>query len=107
MKRMLKSIARLKIGQSALVALLICSTALASGCAGLRPFPTKTVWEADLQAKVCGEYRVVDVNRLLFKHIKDHPINKCDGVFGFSAEDMPKVLDWSRDAIKKCAEKCR
>lgn len=42
---------------------------------------------------------------MLFEHDSDLPIMSCDGVFGFSTVDTPKVMDWGRDAIdygKKC-----
>lgn len=91
------------------VKLLISLTAilLLSGCAGLAPFPTNMVWETDLKAGVCGQYKVVNPEKLQFAHVRDWPLSKCDGTFGFSAEDVPKVFDWARTAIQKCKQGCK
>jgi hypothetical protein len=63
-------------------------------------FPAKYIWEVDLKSNACGQYEIVDPKALKFKHIKDWPIEKCDGVFGFSTTEIPRVLDWCSDMIK-------
>lgn len=73
------------------------------GCAGLRPFPTKTLIEYDARHKVCGQYEIVDAETFKFKYIKDIP---CVSIFGFSETDIPKVLNWARDAQKHAKEHC-
>lgn len=106
MLQMLKAIKLRKIESTLLSLLLTCLTALSlSGCAGLKPFPSDYVYEVDLHHQVCGKYKIVDKERMLFEHDSDLPIMSCDGVFGFSTVDTPKVMDWGRDAIdygKKC-----
>lgn len=76
-----------------------------SGCASLKPFPAKYIYEVDTTYDVCGKYVIVDPESLQIDYVDDLPMTACDGVFGFSAEDMPKVLDWSEEAIKKAKEK--
>lgn len=81
--------------------------ASSAACSGLKPFPTKTIYEIDLKDNTCGEYVLTDMENLKFKWIKDHPLNDCDGTFGFASQDIPKVLDWASDAIKACKGKCK
>ncbi len=78
-----------------------------SACSGLRPFPTDRVWEWDPKSDVCGEYKIVDAKNLKVVHVRDVPRAQCPAIFGFTAKAIPKVLDWSADAIKKCADKCK
>lgn len=68
-------------------------------CAKLPEFPAEFIFEADMQSKVCGKWKIIDKERLLVEHVQDLPLEKCHGIFGFSVNDMPKVLDWSRVAI--------
>lgn len=106
MLKMLPTIWPRKIESTLLKLLLTCLTALSlSSCAGLKKFPTDYVYEVDLHRQICGKYKIVDKERMLFEHDSDLPIMSCDGVFGFSTVDTPKVMDWGRDAIdygKKC-----
>lgn len=76
-------------------------------CNTLPKFPTKNVFEVDLQNNVCGMYEITDFERLLFKHVKDLPIESCQGVFGFSANKIGPVMNWSRDVIQKYKDKCK
>lgn len=75
-----------------------------SGCATLRPFPAKYLYEIDTIYGVCGKYVIVDPETLQYDYVEDLPLFQCNGVFGFSTEDIPKVLDWSEEAIKKAKE---
>lgn len=90
---------------------LICSIGVLSftaGCAGLDPFPADRLWEVDLRSKNCGEYVISQSGEnLSFRHLKDHPLSECPNVFGFSAKDIPKVIDWSEDAIRFAKRKCK
>lgn len=79
-----------------------------SGCAGLRKFPAKYVYENDLKGGVCGQFEITATRpKLQFKHVKDLPASYCGGVFGFSTGDMPKVLDWSDEAQNYAEKKCK
>lgn len=72
-------------------------------CAGLRPFPTDTLIEYDSKNKVCGQYKIVDPENFEFKYVKDIP---CPDVFGFLSRDVPKVLDWEKDAKSYAKQHC-
>jgi hypothetical protein len=76
-------------------------------CASLKKFPAEYLYEVDMDNKVCGEYKVVDSERLLFEHVRDLPINSCNGVFGFSDKKIGPVLNWGRDAIIYVREHCK
>lgn len=65
------------------------------------------MYEIDTANDTCGVYAIVDQERVIFEHREDRPLSACAGVFGFSTEDTPKVLDWSRDRIKDAKEKCQ
>lgn len=97
---MRKNTETLKPVQNVSKLLLICSTLLLVSCQGAPVFPTKTLWEVDTDFGVCGEYEITDLKNYKYRHVKDWPIEKCNGVFGFSAEDRPKVISWLK-AIKK------
>lgn len=88
--------------------LLIFLTALSlSACDNLPKFPTDRVWEADTQYKVCGEYRIVDVKKMQVAHVKDWPIERCNGVFGFQTNDIGKVFRWSEKAQEYVEKNCK
>lgn len=78
-----------------------------TSCSGLKKFPTKYIYEIDLDHKVCGKYEIVDPEQFSFKHVADLPLNSCNGVFGFSTDSVGLVLDWSKDAIQKFNQKCQ
>lgn len=88
--------------------LLICSTAVGvlSCCAGLKPFPTKDLFEYDAKNKVCGQYVLVDEENLKYDWVKDLPVNQCPSIFGFRSKDIPKVLDWGTDAKDYARNNC-
>jgi hypothetical protein len=65
------------------------------------------MFEVDVTNNVCGVYDIVDQERILFTHKEDLPLSSCNGVFGFSTSDTPKVIDWVRDRIKEAKEKCQ
>lgn len=71
------------------------------------PFPAKEIFEIDIANRVCGVYELTDSERVLWEHKEDRPLEACDGVFGFSREDTPKVQNWTRDRIKEAKEKCQ
>lgn len=83
-------------------ALLLISL-IVMGCAGLKPFPVRTLIEYDNKFKVCGMYEIVDLENLKYEYVKDIP---CPSVFGFSSKDVPKVLDWAKDAQSYAKQKC-
>lgn len=84
--------------------LWLSSIGLLSACSGLRPFPTDTLIEYDARFKVCGQYKIVDPENFKFQYVKDIP---CPSVFGFTSQDVPKVLDWAADAKKYVRDRCR
>jgi hypothetical protein len=82
-----------------------CSIAiLLSCCAGLKKFPTDTLYEYDAVNKVCGQYKIVDFEHFKFEFVKDVA---CPSVFGFSAQDIPKVLNWAQDAQDYARQHCQ
>lgn len=98
------------LAQIAFLGLLTFSIAIAAislGCAQVPKFPVKYIWETDVRNGVCGQYEIIDPKRLQVKHIKDWDLTKCDGVFGFSTEDTPKVLDWCSDLIVLAEKNCQ
>lgn len=81
---------------------------LLASCAGLKPFPTDRLWEYDRKDRVCGEYQITHYEpKLRFKHLKDHALDKCPAIFGFSSSDIADVLDWSEDAVAYSKKHCR
>lgn len=78
-----------------------------SGCSGLRKFPSDRLWEFDARENVCAEYRITDPEGFRFVHVRDVPRDKCPSIFGFTTVEIPKVLDWGRDAVKYGKEKCK
>jgi len=77
-----------------------------SGCGKDAPvFPVKNIYEVDLDFNVCGEYKINQKTRMK-EHVKDYPIEKCNGVFGFQAEDVPKIDDWIDDMIRYLKKQC-
>lgn len=109
MKPMLLNTKLQKIESKRFAQVLICSivTVVLSSCAGLKKFPAKYVYEVDLGNKVCGQYEITAYRpKLQFKHANDLSLNSCNGVFGFSTSDMPKVLDWADAAADAAEKKC-
>jgi hypothetical protein len=102
MQKMLTNIMSRQIVPTKLKLLLIFSTVLLVSCD--KPFPAKRMYETDTTNGVCGVYEISDFDRLLFTHVEDLPLGACNGTFGFSTEDTPKVLNWTRDAIQKAKE---
>ena len=95
-----------KIVKSALALHLTLLIVILSGCSKVPVFPSKYIWEVDIKSGVCGQYEIIDPKNFKSKHIKDWPIAKCDGVFGFSTSDIPKVLNWCSDMVV-LAGKCK
>jgi hypothetical protein len=84
---------------------------LLSGCAGVEKFPASHIYEVDYdrskQEWVCGEYMITDYERLLFRHVADHKLDRCLGVFGFESKDVANVLSYTRRAIASAKERCK
>jgi hypothetical protein len=70
-------------------------------------FPAKEMFEIDIANETCGVYELTDAERVLWTHKEDRPLGSCDGVFGFSRSDTPKVQDWVRDRVEEAKEKCQ
>lgn len=88
--------------------LWICLIGFAiSSCAGAPKFPTKDVWETNIKFDVCRQYEIYDFVNFKFKHVKDWPLNKCNGVFGFSTPDVPMIFDWGYDMQEYVQKKCK
>lgn len=104
MKKTSLNILQHKIALRRLKLLLICLMALALVSCG-DPFPAKFMYEIDIKNQTCGVYKIIDEERVLVEHFEDRPLSACDGVFGFSTEDTPKVMNWTRDVIKDAKEK--
>jgi hypothetical protein len=56
---------------------------------------------------VCGEYQIIDFENMKVRHVKDWPLSKCNGVFGFSTPDAPKVLRWGEKTQAYIKEHCK
>jgi hypothetical protein len=56
---------------------------------------------------VCGEYRIVDAKKMQVAHVRDWPIEKCNGVFGFATGDIGKVFRWSEKAQAYVEKNCK
>lgn len=80
---------------------------LLTSCAGAPLFPTKTIWEVDLVSGVCEQYEIIDPDNFTIKPVQAWRIDKCHGVFGFSTEDTPKVLDWAMDMKTYAKTHCK
>lgn len=86
---------------------LTCLTALTVSCAGLKKFPTDRIYEFDPKTPICAEYKIVNYEKLQYKWVQDIPFEKCPAIFGFKAEEIPKVLDWTEDAIAYSKRHCK
>jgi len=108
MPPMLLSMRKLRAVLSVLKPLRIYCLALAiSACNNAPPFPTDKIFETSTADNVCGEYKVIDAKTLNFKHVRDWPLEKCNGVFGFSTSDIPKVLRWGEKTQAYVKERCK
>ncbi len=76
-----------------------------TSCTGTPDFPAEHIYEVDHEFGVCGKYKIVE-DPLDISHVKDLPLEECRGVFGFQAEDVGHVLDWTRSRIDEAKEKC-
>ncbi len=105
MMKTLKGIVRLSLAKTVCKQLSLYSIGLLlSCCAGVPKFPTEQLIEYDAKNKVCGQYRITDVEHFKFEHVKDID---CPSVFGFTAEDVPKVLNWAQDVQDYAHEHCK
>ena len=93
---------KLKAHSAYLTALLLLTS-----CTGLKPFPTKFIYEVDLKNGVCGQYKIVDPEKLKFDHVADLPLSNCNGVFGFASDKVGLVFNWAETAIQKCKGQCQ
>lgn len=106
--QILKNIKPLKIDWIRLKPLKTCLIAsLSVACNGAPKFPTDRIFEVDLDSKICGEYQLVDPKKYEFRHIKDHALSRCNGVFGFQTPDIPKVLRWADKTQDYINDKCK
>lgn len=78
-----------------------------SGCEKAPKFPTRSLWEVDAGNNVCGEYEITEGSKYSARHVKDWPMEKCNGVFGFSTEDIPKVITWAEDMQSYAKRRCK
>ncbi len=76
------------------------------GCAGLRPFPEKYIYEFDPKEPICGQYQIVDEANLKYEWVRDIPFKQCPAIFGFTSKQIPNVLNWGRDAKVYAQEHC-
>lgn len=60
-----------------------------------------------MQAKVCGEYKIVNPEKFQFEHVRDLPLEACQGVFGFKDTDIAAIIDWSEDMQNYVKNKCQ
>lgn len=72
-------------------------------CSSVPKFPTSTLIEYDAKNKVCGKYRITDPEHFKFEYVGDI---QCPDIFGFTASDIPKVLDWGQDLIDYGKQHC-
>lgn len=75
-----------------------------SGCASAPQFPTDKIVEHPANADVCGLYQIVNFENYTVKYIGDIT---CPAVFGFTASDTPKVLDWMKDMRAYAEAHCK
>lgn len=90
--------------------MVVIAILLISSCAevGIAPFPVGRIYEADYKSKVCGEWHIYGRDeKIYFKHVADHALSKCDGVFGFQAEEIGKVRNWINDTIQTGKRRCK
>jgi len=76
-------------------------------CSEAPKFPAKYIYEVDLQNDVCGKYEIIDSKKMTVRHVADLSLSQCQGVFGFSSKDIPKIFDWSADVQKMISERCK
>lgn len=76
-------------------------------CSGAPKPPDVKPHDIDLVHKVCGEFKIVNYEQLKFEWVADHPIEKCDGYFAFSAEDMVKIKNYIKDMKRYAEQVCQ
>lgn len=64
-------------------------------------FPQVNLFSTDFENKVCGEWEIVDRRNLKWKLLAEHPIEKCNIMFGFDPKGFSKVKNWARDIQRK------
>lgn len=75
-----------------------------------KSFPTPPdlhPYDIDLEHGVCGEFKIVDKENMVFEFVKDHNISTCDGFFALSPEEMQSLKIYLRDARQTWEKKCK
>lgn len=117
MKRILQDTTMRLAKQNRCKLLLIFLTAIVASCAGAPEFPTRDLWETHIRVydntdgtkrlvEMCRQYDIYDPENFKFRHVRDWPLVKCHGVFGFSTSDAPKIFDWAEDMQDHVKKEC-
>lgn len=118
MNRMLRNITMRPVRLNLFKLLLIFLTGLVVSCAGAPEFPTRDLWETHIRVydnedgtkrlvEMCRQYEIYDFENFKFKHVRDWPLVKCHGKFGFATEDIPMIFEWGYDMQKHAEKECK
>lgn len=86
---------------------LIALTTLNLSCVGFPELPDLHPFDVDIEHGVCGEFRVVDKEKLTFEWVADHDLSKCNGFFALSPEDMNALKSYLKEARRTWEKKCK
>jgi len=67
----------------------------------LPELPIDHYYNVDFQFNVCREYQLVDKEKVQFKFVARHPIERCDGVFGTLPAETSLLMNWIETSIAK------
>jgi hypothetical protein len=86
--------------KSVSIACLMVAIASCAFTRSLEPFPADFWYEVDTTHKICGKWRIVNKEHMLVMHQRDMPLEECNAVIGYDAEDAAKVRRWVQEAQK-------
>jgi len=75
-------------------------------CDGFPEPPDLHPHDVDLVHQVCGEFKVVDKENLVFEFVQDHKLEKCDGYFAISPEEIQSLRLYLKEVRRTWAKKC-
>jgi len=76
-------------------------------CVEFPTLPDLHPHDIDLEHGLCGEFKIIDKDKLLFEYVQDHDLSKCNGYFALSPEDMQALKSYLKEARQTWEKKCK
>ena len=68
---------------------------------GIAELPIETYYNVDFEQGYCREFVLADKDKVKFKFVARHPIERCHGLFGTMPRDTSLLMQWLEDTIAK------